>query len=83
VLCDEVAIWFVDVDADAEALRGDAVVVKITHEYTLFTPIGALASALTGGAIPPSFTIGACADARLEAPTKETAPEFDDVNCGS
>ena len=83
VECDEIEVWFVDVDSDGNLLRGDAVVVKITHEYTLFTPIGGLANAFSFGAIPPSFTIGACADARLEAPTQESDPVLQVGDCGS
>ncbi len=82
VLCGEVEVWFVDVDSDGNLLRGDAVVVKITHEYTLFTPIGALANGFSWGAIPASFTMGACADARLEAPTRELTPVLEDGDCG-
>ncbi len=87
VECSEVSVWFVDVDTDGQARRGDAVVVEITHTYVLFTPIGALASAFSFGAIPDSFNIRACADARLEAPTQEpdpaTFPGFQAGDCGS
>ena len=87
VECSEVSVWFVDLDADTLAQRGDAVVVKITHNYELFTPLGALASAFSFGAIPDSFNIGACADARLDAPTQEpdptTFPGFQAGDCGS
>ncbi len=87
VECSEVSVWFVDVDLDGQARRGDAVVVKITHNYELFTPIGALANGFSFGAIPDSFNIGACADARLEAPTQEpdpaTFPGFQAGDCGS
>ena len=89
IQCSEVEVWFVDlsVPADNEASRGDAVVVRITHEYSLITPIGALASAFSFGTIPSTFNISACADARLEAPTQEpdpaTYPGFQGADCGT
>ena len=89
VVCDEVTVWFVDLSdpPDALATRGDAVVVTIDHEYSLITPLGALASAFSFGTIPDSFTISACADARLEGTTMEpdpaTFPGFLAQDCGS
>ena len=87
VVCNEVTVWFVDIQGDGLARRGDAVVVTIAHEYSLITPLGALASAFSFGTIPDSFTISACADARLEGTTLEpdpaTFPGFLAQDCGS
>ena len=89
VECDEVTVWFVDrsTPPDNAASRGDGVVVRIEHEYTLITPLGPLASAFSFGTIPSTLTISACADARLESPTLEpdpaTYPGFQVTDCGT
>ena len=74
VLCDEVTVGYVEQNGDVGVFsRGDSVVVRINHIYTAKTPLAQLASTFSFGAIPSTFQISACADARLEgAPSDQT-----------
>lgn len=72
--CADIAVVFVDRDSDTIAGRGDGVVVRIQHEYTMVTPLGALWEAFSLGTIPSTFDISACAASRLEADSDEPSP---------
>ena len=63
--CAGVAVTYQDFGT-AGINKGDGVAVRLTAEYVPFTPIAAFFSALSMGTFPATFTMVACADARLE-----------------
>ncbi len=66
--CTEVTVGYLEQNGDAGYSRGDAVVVRIRHDYTPITPLGQLMSAFSFGTIPETFLMEACSDVRLEGP---------------
>ena len=51
---------------NAEGDPGESVVVEVTYDYSLITPVGDLMGLVGGGVIGDSFTLGSTADMRLE-----------------
>jgi hypothetical protein len=51
---------------NAEGDPGESVVVDVTYDYSLITPLGGLMGMVGGGAIGDSFTLSSTADMRLE-----------------
>ncbi len=66
LLCSEITVLYQNEGGFADIERGDGVAVFIQHEYQTFTPVGALLSIVSGGAIPATYILGACSDSRLE-----------------
>ena len=85
VLCKEVTVGYVEQNGDIGVFsRGDSVVVRIDHLYTGKTPLSELASTFSFGAIPKTFQISACADARLEgAPSNQLILDEVFGDCGA
>jgi Flp pilus assembly protein TadG len=84
ILCKEIAVGYVEQTGDLVFGRGDSVVVTVRHIYTAKTPLSALASAFSFGTIPSTFTISACADARLEgAPSNQAILLTAPGDCGT
>jgi Flp pilus assembly protein TadG len=52
--------------ASGEPARGTGVTVLVTRTYQAVTPFPSLANFFTGGALPASWAMTACSDARLE-----------------
>ena len=74
VKCPEVLVAYQKPAGQPQYLRGDGVRVGIKHVYTPLTPLGSLISVLSLGAIPDSWIMTACSDARLEQrPLDQTA----------
>lgn len=51
---------------NAEGNPGESVVVEVTYDYSLITPLGGFMGMVGGGAIGGSFTLSSTADMRLE-----------------
>lgn len=51
---------------NAEGAPGESVVVDVSYEYALMTPLGDLMGLVGGGAVGDSFTLSSTADMRLE-----------------
>lgn len=51
---------------NAEGAPGESVVVDVSYEYELMTPLGDLMGLVGGGAVGDSFTLSSTADMRLE-----------------
>jgi hypothetical protein len=51
---------------NAEGDPGESVVVEVTYDYSLITPVGDLMGLVGGGVIGDSFTLSSTADMRLE-----------------
>ncbi len=51
---------------NAEGDPGESVIVDVTYDYTLITPLGDLMGLVGGGAIGDTFTLNSTADMRLE-----------------
>lgn len=61
-------------DGAGQIGRGAGVAVQISYEYETITPLPGIANFLSGGAIPTTWTIGACSDSRLEAIPSGSTP---------
>ncbi len=84
LLCSEVSVGYLEQNGDLLFSRGDAVVVRLNHTYNAKTPLSQLASAFSFGAIPSTFQITACADARLEgAPADQAVLVAATGDCGT
>jgi hypothetical protein len=84
ILCTEITVGYVEQNGDPVFSRGDSVVVRIDHTYNAKTPLSDLATLFSFGAIPNTFSIGACADARLEgAPSDQTILVAAAGDCGT
>ena len=81
VECGDVEVRFIDIDGDSEAFRGDSVVVRINHTYEAITPMMAIASIFSLGALSTDINIGGCSDARLQSPTQEASPDLTGRTC--
>lgn len=56
------------------AARGDAVVVRVSHDYQMVTPLGSLMALLATVGFPSELTLNACSTGRLEqAPASAVA----------
>jgi len=56
------------------AARGDAVVVRVSHDYQMVTPLGSLMALLGSVGFPSQLTLDACSTGRLEqAPASAVA----------
>jgi hypothetical protein len=51
---------------NADGLPGESVVVDVSYEYALITPMADIIGMISGGTIGDSFTLGSTADYRLE-----------------
>jgi Flp pilus assembly protein TadG len=51
---------------NAQGDPGESVVVEVTYDYSLITPLGDFMGMVGGGAIGDSFTLSSTADMRLE-----------------
>jgi len=81
--CADVTVGYLEQNLVAGFSRGDAVVVRISHDYTPITPLGQLMSAFSFGAFPTTFRMEACADVRLEgAPVNQTVLPAGAGDCG-
>lgn len=83
VECGDVEVLFIDIDGDSEAFRGDSVVIRINHTYQAVTPLVAIASAFSLGALSTDINISGCSDARLQSPTQEASPDLSGTDCTS
>jgi hypothetical protein len=45
---------------------GESVVVDVSYDYSLMTPLANLFNFVSGGTIPDTFSVGSIADMRLE-----------------
>jgi Flp pilus assembly protein TadG len=81
--CSDVTVGYVEQNAVAGYSRGDAVVVRIRHDYAPITPLGDLMSAFSFGTFPTTFAMEACADVRLEgAPVDQSVLPAGAGDCG-
>lgn len=82
--CADITVEYLEQNAVPGYSRGDAVVVRISYEYTPITPVGELMSAFSFGAFPSTLAMNACADVRLELPpVDQTALQGGTLECGS
>ncbi len=51
---------------NADGLPGESVVVDVSYEYSLITPMAGIVDMISGGGIGDSFTLSSAADYRLE-----------------
>jgi len=51
---------------NADGLPGESVVVDVSYEYSLITPLSDVLAMISGGSIGESFTLSSTADMRLE-----------------
>lgn len=51
---------------NADGVTGESVVVDVSYEYTLITPLSDMMGMISGGGIGDSFTLSSTADFRLE-----------------
>ncbi|MEX1023071.1 MAG: TadE family protein [Dehalococcoidia bacterium] len=73
VTCSEVTVRYLKRMPGSQYVRGDAVSIRVERDYTMVTPLSGLASAFSFGTIPSTFSISACAEARLErGPTDQS-----------
>src|SRR5690606_36088122 len=71
--CDEIDVVY-QADSSGRIGRGAGVAVRIEHEHQTITPLPALVSAFSWGAIDTTWTIGACSDSRLEGSPSGSTP---------
>jgi hypothetical protein len=51
---------------NAEGQPGESVVVDVSYDYSLMTPLADLLNLVSGGTIPATLTLDSAADMRLE-----------------
>ncbi len=51
---------------NAEGLPGESVVVDVSYDYSLITPLAGIVGVVSGGTVGESFTLSSTADFRLE-----------------
>jgi Flp pilus assembly protein TadG len=61
-----VSVTYVERNGLTGIQTGDSVVVSLSYRYDFITPLGAMLSTFTGGAIPANVTLSSTTDMRLE-----------------
>ncbi len=74
VKCSEITVTYQNPNlASGMYLRGSGVAVHVAHTYNTITPLPTIISFISGGIFPTTWTLGACADSRLEGvPSNQT-----------